>query len=649
MEKGISYLNKTFSDFREALIAYSKKYYPDVALNYDDASIGSFLIDLNADVADNLGYHLDRVYQETNIDSAQENTSLYNLARNLGMKIPGPKGAMAEVAFKCTLPVLNNAPDYDYAPLIKRGTKVSSASQMFEIMDDVDFSKQFNADGCSDRTIRPVYDSNGIVISYSITKLAVVVAGDTRIYRQSLYASDISPFMEIIIPVQDVMNIESVVMVDGTDLQATPTYGAFYSDSEETCYAGQTRFFEVDSLAETERWATVSNQGMPVKYEYGYTTDEGKVVPVYSITKGAWVPVEHKFITEYTDKGYMKLTFGAGNGETVKPSDIAGASPFAKYQITRMMNNKNLGVLPDPETTIFVLYRVGGGKASNVAKGAINRISSLNVEIGGPNNTTVATVRNSISVESVTPSVSGKDMPTEAELKYMIKYNNAAQGRCVTVKDYVNRVYMLPPKYGTPFRVGAAEENNKIMLYLLGIDYKGNLDAKVPTTLINNIKDYLSEYRMINDYVEIKSGRIINLGFEADVMIDKTYNKSDVTKAIIEVIKNYMDINTHNMGENIYVGDLEKEISKTDGVINLMSLRVYNKCGTGYSPTRIPQPVITETDGCNNDKYIEYLGDGYTYLIDLDATDGVLYNEGDCMMEIKKPDDGDIVVRVKTR
>ena len=75
MEKGISYLNKTFSDFRKSLVDYAKKYYPDVALNYDDASIGSFLIDLNADVADNLGYHLDRVYQETNIDSAQENTS----------------------------------------------------------------------------------------------------------------------------------------------------------------------------------------------------------------------------------------------------------------------------------------------------------------------------------------------------------------------------------------------------------------------------------------------------------------------------------------------------------------------------------------------------------------------------------------------
>ena len=184
MEKGISYLNKTFSDFRKSLIDYAKKYYPDVALNYDDASIGSFLIDLNADVADNLGYHLDRVYQETNIDSAQENTSLYNIARNLGMKIPGRKGAVAEVAFTCTLPVLNNAPDYTYAPLIKRGTKVASASQMFEIMDDVDFSKQFNADGYSDRTIKPVYESNGRVVSYSLTKLSGFVAGDTRIYRQ---------------------------------------------------------------------------------------------------------------------------------------------------------------------------------------------------------------------------------------------------------------------------------------------------------------------------------------------------------------------------------------------------------------------------------------------------------------------------------
>ena len=51
-EKKISYLNRTFDDYKNALKDFSRKYYPDMAVDYSDASIGSWLIDLNADVAD---------------------------------------------------------------------------------------------------------------------------------------------------------------------------------------------------------------------------------------------------------------------------------------------------------------------------------------------------------------------------------------------------------------------------------------------------------------------------------------------------------------------------------------------------------------------------------------------------------------------
>ena len=63
MEKGISYLNRTFDDYKNALKDFSRKYYPDMATEYGDASIGSWLIDINADVADNLSYHIDHHYR----------------------------------------------------------------------------------------------------------------------------------------------------------------------------------------------------------------------------------------------------------------------------------------------------------------------------------------------------------------------------------------------------------------------------------------------------------------------------------------------------------------------------------------------------------------------------------------------------------
>ena len=627
MEKKISYLNRTYADYKEALIAMSEKYYPDLAASFDDASIAAWQIDVAADIADNLSYHIDRVYQETNIDSAQERASLYAIARNNGVKIPGPKGSMAEMKLTVILPISNSEPNYAVAPIVKRGTRFSSSSQQFELLEDVDFASQFDENGVSNRTITPNLNTNGVTTGYTVSKLAVVTAGETRVYRQVVRMNDIQPFMEILLPIENVMNVESIVVVDGTGSTMSPSYGIFYGSG---C-SGTTRFYEVDNLAQNWCWSEVpGTNGKAQVYQYAYGD-----TPVYAVTKGEWKPVKHKFITEYTDKGYLKIIFGAGiDGDTANIG--TDASSFAKWQMSKILNNQNLGVLPNPESTVYILYRVGGGKTSNVAKGAINRVSYLNADLrGGASGDTII---KSLRVENTTPSVSGKDMPSEREMRYLIKYHNAAQERCVTVKDYIDRILMLPPKYGTPFRVGVAEENNKIMVYLLGLNYNGKLDTALPATLAKNIEDYLSAYRMINDYVEIKSGRIINLSFDIDVIVDKNYNKVDVIREVINTVIRYMDVNTHIMGEELYMGDLQKEIGKVDGVINLISMNVINEFGTDYSHTTVSQET-TEYDGEGAD---------YKSVIDLEATDGVLYNEGDTMMEILYPEK-DIRVRVKER
>ena len=575
-------------------------------------------------------------------------------------KILFARESVAEVKFTCTLPIGSGnggkgttEPDWSYAPIIKRGTKVKSSSQTFELLYDVDFSKQFNSDGFSDRTIHPVENSNGMIVHYKITKLAVVVAGETQIYKKAIYESDIKPFMEILIPAENIMNIESVIVKDSKNdsIQTYPTYGEFFM-GDETIEGkdGITRFFEVDYLAQQNRWGEIlGSNNLPLVHEYGYTTEKNEEIPTYSVTRGEWKRLKHKFMTEYTDKGYMKLIFGAGLESDM--NNINGMSDFAKYQISKIMQNNALGVLPNANSTVFILYRQGGGKASNVAAGAINAISYLNVEMNAcPSElkqSLVSSVQKSITVENTTPSVSGKDMPNVDELRYMIKYNAGAQERCVTIKDYIDRILLLPPKYGTPFRVGVMEDNNKIMIYLLGVDYMGYLDAKLPSALVKNIQDYLVEYRMINDFIEIKSGRIINLSFEVDLYVDKNYNKSDVVSKVINVIKEYMDINKHNMGDDIFVGDIEKEVSKVDGVINLIDLRVYNEFGPGYSSTQTGQEVITYND-CTDTEKMTYESDQYKRLrLDLDASDGIIYSDGDTMLEIKY--DNDIKVRVKER
>ena len=676
-ENKISYLNRTFDDYREALKDFLKKNYPQITTDFDDASIGSWLIDLVAAVGDNLSYHIDRAYSETNIETAQKKSSIYSLARSNGFKVPGPKGSMTEVEFSCELPVTSdysnpdsvvNVPNWYYAPIIKKGTKLSSNNGYFEVMDDVNFSEQFNNNGISDRDVIPVRNANGVINKYTVTKKATVVSGQSNIYKQVITASDIKPFMEIVIPSFDVMNVESIIFKNGANYNSDPTMDEFMQErefvpAEESPTGVDTyRFFEVESLLDQYRWGDDistnkdgnQDQGKPKTTTYGYydaTADT--VVPTASITRGTWKPMTQKFITEFTDKGYLKVIFGSGEqvGQNV---NIGCATDFAQYQISRMVRNNFLGKLPSSGWTMYILYCVGGGAASNVAAGSITSISYLNADFGnclryGDDSALVSAIKNSISVKNTIPSVSGKDAPSVEEIRNMVRYNNASQNRCVTLKDYESRVQMMPPRYGSPFRISVTEENNKVMMYLLGIDYLGKLSAVLPDVLVSNIINYLSHYRSINDYVEIKSGRIGNISFEVDLYVNRNYNSSDVVKNVINVIKSYMDINKHFLGEDIYVSDIEKEISKVDSVKNLIDLRIYNEYGDNYSNTIISQETSNITyDDSQSDVYQYTPNETQTRTqIDLAASDYILNSDSDMMFEVKY--DEDIKVRVKVR
>ena len=321
--------------------------------------------------------------------------------------------------------------------------------------------------------------------------------------------------------------------------------------------------------------------------------------------------------------------------------------------MSRMMANDYMGVLPKKNWTMYVLYTIGGGEISNIAENTLTNIISLNMDIDGnceddKDGTKKRDVRQSMRVTNTTPSYGGKDAPTIEEMRYMVKYNASSQNRCVTLKDYHSRIDKIPAKFGCPFRHSVVEENNKVVVYTLGLDYLGNLTNFLAEVVASNIKEYLSQYRMINDFVEIKSGKIINLSFLLTVYIDKSYDKSEVTKRIIDAVYDYMDIRRHMIGEDIFIGDLQKEISKLDGVINLVRLRVFNKVGSGYSDDETTQELV-QTANCCYDEYEEY--DQQVTEdpeIDLLKSDYMLFSEANSMFEIKNKS-SDIKVIVKTR
>ncbi len=79
--KKISYVTRDYQGIRQELINFTKAYYPDLIQNFNDASIFSALMDLNAAVTDNLQFNIDRSIQETVLQYAQQTSSIYNIAR----------------------------------------------------------------------------------------------------------------------------------------------------------------------------------------------------------------------------------------------------------------------------------------------------------------------------------------------------------------------------------------------------------------------------------------------------------------------------------------------------------------------------------------------------------------------------------------
>lgn len=605
MARKINYFARNFADVRTELINFVRQYYPDILSDFNDASVGMMLIELNAAVGDMLSFHTDRSFQETQIDFAQERKSILSMARTFGLKVPGKRPSITIVDFSVIVPVNGDSFDIQYAPIIRRGAQVTGSGKVFETVDDIDFSSPFTTGGIPNRLIIPNFDSNNNIVNYTLTKREIVLNGSTKIFKRVINDTDVKPFLEVVLPDQDILSIESVITLEGTNYTKDPSLAQFYNVDN--------RWWEVEALAEDKV----------------FIEDTNTISTTAGVKAGKWMSVDQRFITEFTDLGFMKLIFGGGNQDISSLCDF-DTNPSLINKIGDFINNLSLGITPSANNTMFVQYRVGGGADSNVGPNVLTGLGIVDMRVNGPDQAVNVAVNNSLSVNNPIPALGGKDEPSIEEIRNLVRYNFSAQNRAVTIKDYQSRVALMDGEFGVPFRTGVLEEQNKIKVYILSLDETGALTNTSNSTLRNNIATYLADYRMINDYVEVDNGRIINLGFEVDLFVDKQFPQAQIISEVIDKIDEYMDINKHEMGENIYLAQLLEIINNVAGVLNVIDLRVYNKVGEGtYSLNEIAQPYLDDTT-----RQIDLLGE-YT-----------LFGDPISMFEVKRPEK-DITVRVK--
>jgi hypothetical protein len=99
--------------------------------------------------------------------------------------------------------------------------------------------------------------------------------------------------------------------------------------------------------------------------------------------------------------------------------------------------------------------------------------------------------------------------------------------------DYgsISKAYIEQPKL-TDNQVSTIETLN---LYVLSLNSTGKLDYAT-NTLKNNLRTYLSQYRMIGDNIEIRDAFIINIGVNFEIIVLPEYNNNEV---LLTCIKQY--------------------------------------------------------------------------------------------------------------
>ena len=572
VNRDIKYINRDFPSFRQRLIEYSKTYFPQTYTDFSPTSPGMMFMEQAAYVGDVLSFYLDNQFQETFMQYAQQTNNVFELAYMFGYKPKTTSAAQTVIDFYQQLPSKNDGsgnfiPDYDYSLNIKENTTISTPNgNTFLTQDKIDFS----VSSSNDPTEISVYQTAGNIPQYFLLKKQRK-AISAQINTINFNFSSPIPFQTV-----NIADVNIIKILDVTDSDGNVWY-------------------EVDHLGQEMVLDSIKNTNI---------NDPNKMDDTPFLLR--LKKVQRRFATRFTSLTNLQLQFGAGSPldtdeEIIPNSNNVGLGlPFIQEKLTTAYSPVNFlytgtyGVAPS-STTLTVRYLTGGGVNSNASLGSLSDLNKANVSFGN-NNLIPATsdyVFNSLTSINSEPASGGKGGDTLEEIRQNTLASIASQRRSVTADDYLIRALSMPSNYGsiskahieqpklTDNQVSTIETLN---LYVLSLNSTGQLDLS-SNTLKNNLRTYLSQYRMIGDNIEIKDAFIINIGINFEIIVLPEYNNSEVLLSCIASLKTYFNINNWQINQPIMLKDLYILLDKIKGVQTIKNVSIENKAGTtlGYS------------------------------------------------------------------
>ena len=642
VKKEINYLGRDFSNIRDNLIEFAKSYFPNQYNDFNEASPGMMFVEMASYVGDVLNYYVDNQFRETLLQYAEERKNVLAIAQSYGYKPRLASPSTAELTFTLEVPAIKVGetykPDLNYAgSLSSNSTLISDSGIEFTLLDDVNFKVSSSLDRMNVEMLTPT--SGTIPTTFRLTKRGLAQSG--RRSSQEFSFTSGKEFDKIVLENEKITSIVSVVDSDNNTWYEVP-------------------FLAQDTVFEDEENTSLNDPALS-----SFKNDSPYLLKL--------IKTSRRFTTRVREDNKMELRFGSGVSDNAdeeiipNPDNVGsrlgvGISKLdASFDPSNFLKTKTFGLAPS-NTTLTVTYNYGGAVEHNVASNRINSFSRklYSNSTTGLNSDTLSTVESSLTVTNVSPSSGGASTETITEIKQNAAAYFNAQNRAVTKSDYITRVYSLPQKYGniakafivqdeqlestgqiqiingqvvdTRYRDPSVVQNPLALnMYLLGYDANRNL-VRINQAVKQNLKVYLSQYRILTDAINLKDGYIINFGVKFNIIVKRGYNKNDVLFRAIQKVKQFFDIQKWQINQPIILGDLAYQISLVDGVVSLVPPEANN-------PNK--DLILIEN------KYLTSQGySGNVYDMISASKDGVIYPSLDpSIFELKYPN-ADIEGRV---
>ena len=630
-KKKVKYIGRDFSSIRQNLIEFAKSYYPTAYNDFNESSPGMMFIEMASYVGDMLSYYVDNQYRETLLHSAEEKKNIFKIAQSFGYK---PKlSTPASVVCDLTLEVPADGSGDTYEPDLTYALKVNADSifsskggRSFRLMDDVNFAFSSSFDTRKDVVSKTEGD---IPTHFTLTKKAILESGFKT--SEDFTFGDAVKFDKIILSKENVIEITSVVDDDGNTWYEVPFL------------AQDTVFQDMENNSTNSPDVSASSDAAPF---------------LLKLVKSA-----NRFTRYIRSDGKTELRFGAGTStnadeEIIPNPDNVGSSLGTglskldeSFDPSNFLKTKAFGQAPS-NITLTVTYTYGGSQIDNVVSSEITNLDTISTTLDedGLDTTKLKETKESLSIINNEPATGGSGGETPEQVRQNAAAYFASQNRAVTKEDYIVRVYSLPQKYGAVAKCFIVQDeqlevntqtimkqgkivkqpNTSVIpnplalnMYVLGYDGSKHLVA-LNEVVKQNLRVYLSQYRLVTDAINIKDGYIVNIGVRFSIITQRGYNKNEVLLRCIESVKKHFNVDNWSIGQPIILSDIAYKISLVEGVASVVPPEDDN-------PQK--QIVVVENKYRTEDGY-----SGHIYDMQSATKDGVIYSSLDpSIFELKYP------------